>query len=81
VPPGYVSGNQIKGRAAFANKTVFDIFGADAFSSKVFDDGVNAVIFTSVPEPATALLGALGVGLLLFHHRRYAVQDRDDIAG
>ena len=36
-------------------------------------DGLQAI---PVPEPATALLSTLGVGLLLLHRRRYAEQKR-----
>jgi hypothetical protein len=65
VPPGYVSGSQIEGNAIFANTTVFDIFGADVFGITVFNDGINTVTFTSIPEPSSAVLSLYGLIVVL----------------
>jgi hypothetical protein len=71
VPPGYVSGNEIQGQAVFANTTVFDIFGTDVFDTTVFNDGVNTVTFSSVPEPSSILLSLFGLGILLLGHIQF----------
>jgi hypothetical protein len=72
VPPGYVSGNQIEGQAVFANSTVLDVFGSDSFNFKVFDDGVNIVTFTSVPEPASGLFLVYGFSMVTLRRIRRA---------
>jgi hypothetical protein len=70
VTPGYVSGDQIEGRAVFENRRVSVIFGAEAFSSKVFDDGANTITFSAVPEPASGLILLCGLSMLALKRLR-----------
>jgi hypothetical protein len=70
VEEGYLSGSQIDGEALFAGTSVAGIFGTDTFNTVVFDDGVNVVTFTTVPEPSTALFLCSSGALACLRRRR-----------
>jgi hypothetical protein len=56
VPSGYVSGSSMAGEARFQNTTVSLIFGLDTFDAVVYDDGVNVITFSTIPESSSLVL-------------------------
>ncbi|MGE9266679.1 MAG: PEP-CTERM sorting domain-containing protein [Verrucomicrobiales bacterium] len=68
VPTGYANGESLGGSLTIEDITLAEL-NADAFDNTLaFDDGTNQVTYTTIPEPASALL--LGLTTLGFLHRR-----------
>jgi len=72
VPTSYVSGSALSGSATWNNRS-FDSMGiASGTYTTTYNGGADSVVLQVIPEPATALIVALGGGLLALFRRFYS---------
>lgn len=72
VPTSYVSGSALSGSATWNNRS-FDSMGITSGTyTTTYNGGADSVVLQVIPEPATALIVALGGGLLALFRRFYS---------